>query len=739
MTVESAALVKATKTGPVARPRRRPASVGESPGQLSLPTPPRKRPFPAALRGVELVEVPPSAIQELASQGPDAGADLATPPKRATRVRFPPLQAWRGERVVFERLPGSEAPQMKGARGSRGGFFEGFFQDSVQGSVQLLNKKQDISAGGLERGSTDPPESLQALEELNKILTAPSLMLASLKQQQAGVNAALWELEQSLTRSRAAMTSVARGALEEVYEMQSETEMNSHGLLEKIRKNRRPSIKPLPPMREDILMFIHLACKKLINTYFFECAISLVIVANSALIGVESQLATHGETVEWADLAEIGFMGTYILELMVRAIALRWSALRDGWFLFDFGLVMIAILEQVLSVAVAGSAGQQIMILRLLRLFRLVRTFRMILGRLFSSPIGPFVMPVTAELEFVVWLLSCYWWVILLMRMALLMCAAPLLLLLLLLWVVVVVLLLLLAVVVVVVGGWFGGSLVVVGSGWQLLVVVGSGWIKQIRSIWRLVYGLMNSSETMVAAFALLGLVLYVFGVLALQVISSDPALLGDPETQILIEDRFSSLGMTMMTLTQFVTVDSIASVYLPLIRQNPWLMFYFVPLILVVSISLMNLVTASLEKEEEKKLASVAAKNMLPDIVKLFDQLDSDRSGFLVIQEMKDFETEGLVPPEAWMSQELLDKASVESMSELFQQLDVDESGRVNREEFIEGLLDIFLREVPVYSIQATKMLRLVRESQLKVEADIRSLQDQLGTKTTERSLGFF
>ena len=30
-------------------------------------------------------------------------------------------------------------------------------------------------------------------------------------------------------------------------------------------------------------MFIHLACKKLINTYFFECAISLVIVANSAL------------------------------------------------------------------------------------------------------------------------------------------------------------------------------------------------------------------------------------------------------------------------------------------------------------------------------------------------------------------------------------------------------------------------------------------------------------------------
>ncbi|CAE7268107.1 unnamed protein product, partial [Symbiodinium pilosum] len=100
--------------------RKRPAALDDD-SQLSLPTQPRKRPFPAALRGVELVEVPPCAIEALAAHGPDGGADLAAPRRRATRVRFPPLQAWRGERVVFERPPGSDAPQMKGAQGTEHG------------------------------------------------------------------------------------------------------------------------------------------------------------------------------------------------------------------------------------------------------------------------------------------------------------------------------------------------------------------------------------------------------------------------------------------------------------------------------------------------------------------------------------------------------------------------------------------------------------------------------------------
>ena len=41
--------------------------------------------------------------------------------------------------------------------------------------------------------------------------------------------------------------------------------------------------------------------------------------------------------------------------------------------------------------------------------------------------------------------------------------------------------------------------------------------LRQIRSIWRLVYGLITCGETMFSTFALLGLVIYVFGVLGRQ------------------------------------------------------------------------------------------------------------------------------------------------------------------------------------------------------------------------------
>ncbi|CAE7268119.1 NaCP60E, partial [Symbiodinium pilosum] len=411
-------------------------------------------------------------------------------------------------------------------------------------------------------------------------------------------------------------------ALLEVFEEQSQTALQStHTMLEKLRRSRRPEMRELPPLSEGIWPVVHALCKNIILSQWFECAISLVIVANSVLIGIESQLSLSGEGIHWADQAEIGFLVIYTLEIAIRATALRWLVFRDGWFIFDFVLVISSFIEQAVSLSTGGS-DQQIMIMRLLRLFRLVRTFRM---------------------------------------------------------------------------------------------------IKQIRSVWRLVYGLMNCGETMLSAFALLGLVLYVFGVLGLKIIREDPVLLANVETRLILEDRFSSLGVTMMTLTQFVTVDSIANIYLPIIRLNPWLSLYFTLLILVVSISLMNLVTATLveaaleharqEKEEEQKLASIATKHMLPDIVNLFDAVDADSSGEIVIEEICRFERDGLVPPE------LLDRASVDSMSELFQQLDVDSSGMVNREEFIEGLLDIFLREVPIYSLQMMKMLRLVRDGQSKMQ----------------------
>ncbi|CAE7635617.1 Scn11a [Symbiodinium microadriaticum] len=395
-----------------------------------------------------------------------------------------------------------------------------------------------------------PPE----LEELTRLLAYPREALVGLKRQQAAVQAALWEMEQSLTRYQSALSSCSlswpgyepavakeeepasveghnpmvhvnvdqvmdpeQGHQQEEADEDTPPSCKTHledldasisphtrRLLKKVREQttlqKQKSLEIHPS--EGLWKRTRLVCTKLIKKDWFECLISFVIVANSAIIGVDSHMSLPipGETVKgsglaWASEAEIFFLVFYSVELAIRAIALQSKCFRDGWFIFDAILVTSAYIEQLLSL-INVQSEQQIMILRLLRLIRLVRTFRM---------------------------------------------------------------------------------------------------IRQIKSIWRLLYGLLTCGELLISTLALLGMVIYVFAVLGLETIASNQEMREDDNIQRLLDERFSSLGVTMMTLTQFVTLDSLSSLYLPLIKKNAWLMFYFLGLIIIVSIALMNLVTAVL------------------------------------------------------------------------------------------------------------------------------------------------
>ncbi|OLP83292.1 Voltage-dependent T-type calcium channel subunit alpha-1H, partial [Symbiodinium microadriaticum] len=387
-----------------------------------------------------------------------------------------------------------------------------------------------------------------------------------------------------------------------------------HRLLEKIKEQDTASQMNSPAIEKGIWPKFRLQCQRLVGAVWFECFISVAIVLNSALMGVESQLALNGQELSFAGAAEIVFLIIYTAEIVVRLIAQQWACWRDWWFLFDFSLVLCAIAEQLVF-ASTGESADTIMILRLLRLIRLVRSFRM---------------------------------------------------------------------------------------------------IKQIRSVWRLVYGLVTCGETMCSTFALLGLVIYVFGVLGVEVIAGNAELLSNSKTASIITNHFSSLGMTMATLTQFVTMDSIAAVYTPLTLEQPLLLFYFLPLGAIVSIALMNLITAVLvegalesarqDREEERKMDSITTKQMVPQIVAIFDQIDLDGDGEIGIEEMLEFDKPSRGGA-AGINRRILDRASVDSMEELFKVLDVDNSGRVSRMEIM-------------------KMLRSLRESVGDLQGELRKLQ---------------
>lgn len=375
-------------------------------------------------------------------------------------------------------------------------------------------------------------------------------------------------------------------------------------------------------------------CRRIVESPIFEAVLSVVIFVNAITIGIEADMSIQNDEEEmtWSLIVEVLFLVIYILELIIRLVANKWRCFRDPWFIFDFVLVTVSLLGQVIgAVASFPAVIQQVLILRALRLLRVIRALRM---------------------------------------------------------------------------------------------------IKQMRGVWRLVSGFLTSCNTMMSTLALLSLVLYIFAVLGIEMIAKDDTLQADVVTSRIIQENFSSLFVIMMTLSQFVTMDSIASIYIPLIKKKPELSSYFIALVIIVSIALMNLVTAVLvegaldharqEKEEDVKLSNSKFREMIPQLQSLFESLDTDKSGELQRTEIEAAERE----KRAEIPADILDKASVASMTELFEKLDVDKSGSLKSAEFIEGCMNIFLLEIPVRDLMMMKMIRLVRSGVAHIEDEIRDLR---------------
>merc|ERR1711920_1131890 len=101
--------------------------------------------------------------------------------------------------------------------------------------------------------------------------------------------------------------------------------------------------------------------------------------------------------------------------------------------------------------------------------------------------------------------------------------------------------------------------------------------------------GLMSSITTVCSTLVTMILLLYLFALVGVEIISKDEELLENTKSG----QYFGSLASTMITLFQFVTLDSVASVYRPLVEEKPYLLIYFIALVVLISITLLNLVTA--------------------------------------------------------------------------------------------------------------------------------------------------
>jgi len=213
----------------------------------------------------------------------------------------------------------------------------------------------------------------------------------------------------------------------------------------------------------------------------------------------------------------------------------------------------------------------------------------------------------------------------------------------------------------------------------------------QFRTLWALVQGLMHSAGTLAWTFLLIMVMLSVFAILGMEVIGVDEDLPLDDPYNMAAKDNFSSFLKTILTLMQLLSFDSIGGIYRPLIKHRGIGVFlYFIGLMLLLSIALMNLIAAIMinssmdqakdDKTEMKAWEAVRKAKQMEKLKVMFLELDEDGSGELSLDELH------AAPEDA--QADLKEIAGTDDLTELFHLLDYDGGGSVGVEEFCDGVL---------------------------------------------------
>lgn len=267
-------------------------------------------------------------------------------------------------------------------------------------------------------------------------------------------------------------------------------------------------------------------------------------------------------------------------------------------------------------------------------------------------------------------------------------------------------------------------------------------FLMRFKELWMLVQGLANSAYTMVYTILLLFVVLYIFACLALQLLYQHPMIEQDEIFAKTVQENFSDLASAMVTLLQFVSFDNIVHVYKPLGDRDPLLLAYFVVVILVVGITIMNLVTAvivnsSLEQVAKDKslLQTIEEQNrkkVLADLRAMFYRMDYDGSGEVSREEIC------RIPPHE--RQVLRELTGFDDPLELFDALDTDEKGEIGIEEFCDGLWEVAVSDSPLEIKRMQKQVEHIKHhlsSYISDTEHIKSVLKELLTTTQKMESG--
>ncbi len=123
------------------------------------------------------------------------------------------------------------------------------------------------------------------------------------------------------------------------------------------------------------------AAGKLIEHPFFTTFITLVILANAVVLGLETDrelVKNYGHILSFLDETALGI---FVVELLLKFYVQRLSFFRSGWNVFDFIIVGISLIPAIGALSVLRT----LRVLRVLRLVSVVPQMRRVISALFSA------------------------------------------------------------------------------------------------------------------------------------------------------------------------------------------------------------------------------------------------------------------------------------------------------------------------------------------------------------------
>eukprot|EP00929_Paragymnodinium_shiwhaense_P117438 TRINITY_DN8800_c0_g1_i1.p1 TRINITY_DN8800_c0_g1~~TRINITY_DN8800_c0_g1_i1.p1 ORF type:complete len:652 (+),score=72.48 TRINITY_DN8800_c0_g1_i1:62-2017(+) len=214
--------------------------------------------------------------------------------------------------------------------------------------------------------------------------------------------------------------------------------------------------------------------------------------------------------------------------------------------------------------------------------------------------------------------------------------------------------------------------------------------IPRLQPLWLLCQGALNSADTLGSVMIVLAGIVYMFGCIGFDLIGKHE-LLADPDTDAVfrqtVEEHFSSLPSSMLTVLSFLVFDSVRQIYWPLVSQDPTLILYFLAVFLLLGVVLGNMITAVIvnsaleqanaDRESRAVVEKKSRQKLLNHFMELFRTLDEDGSGVITRDEvdcMRERE-----------AAQLASLTQIRDPAELFDVLDWDDSGEVGMDEFLK------------------------------------------------------